>query len=170
MFLDCGGRYSGAPVTSISGLDWLEGCTVTALADGGVVSDLKVTGGAVSLPHSAIIVTVGLPYEAAIETLQLDAQLRDGTMQGRRVRIPGVILRVRDTRGLAVAPGDRKDLLVEVKPEFITYDPQTLFTGDTAPVALDSGWDRNGGRLYVKQAYPLPFTLLGILPSADIGG
>ena len=170
MFLDCGGRYSGAPVTSISGLDWLEGCTVTALADGGVVSDLIVTDGEISLPHSAGIVTVGLPYEAAIETLQLDAQLRDGTMQGRRVRIPGVILRVRDTRGLAVAPGDRKDLLVEVKPEFITYDPQPLFTGDTAPVALDSGWDRNGGRLYVKQAYPLPFTLLGILPSADIGG
>ena len=172
MFLDCGGRYSGGPVTSISGLDWLEGCTVTALADGGVVTDLTVTDGAITLPHSASIVTVGLPYTAEIETLQLDAQLRDGTVQGRRIRIPGVILRVRDTRGLTVSPGSHRspDRDVEMKPLFITYDPQPLFTGDSEPIALDSGWDRNGGRLYIRQDHPLPFTILGILPSADIGG
>ncbi|NCC94020.1 MAG: hypothetical protein EOM10_12180 [Opitutae bacterium] len=172
MFLDCGGRYYGGPVTSISGLDWLEGCTVTALADGGVVTDLTVTDGAITLPHSASIVTVGLPYTAEIETLQLDAQLRDGTIQGRRIRIPGVILRVRDTRGLTVSPGSHRspDRDVEMKPLFITYDPQPLFTGDSEPIALDSGWDRNGGRLYIRQDHPLPFTILGILPSADIGG
>lgn len=170
-FLDCAARYQGQPAMEISGLDWLEGKAVAALADGGVVSSLIVEEGKVTLPYKASIVTIGLPYEAEIETLQLEVQMQDGTAQGRKMRIPSVILRVKDSRGLSAAPGrEHAANAYEVKPLFVAGGPQPLFTGDTDPVALGSGWSRSGGRVYIKQAYPLPFTLLGILPTVDIGG
>lgn len=46
-FVDCGLAYSGAPATAIGGLAHLEGQKVVALADGNVVRNLTVTGGAV---------------------------------------------------------------------------------------------------------------------------
>lgn len=170
-FLDCAGRYEGDPVTNVSGLSWLEGKEVTALADGGVVSGLTVENGEISLPHSASVVTVGLPYTAEIETLQIDTQMKDGTIQGRLKRVPDVILRIKDTRGIAVSPSsDRQDLLVDLKPPLTFTDPIAIFTGDTDPIVMPSGFDRNGGRLYIRQDYPLPMTILGIIPSVEIGG
>ena len=170
-FLDCAGRYEGPPVTDVSAISWLEGKTVTALADGGVVSGLTVERGKITLPHSASVVTVGLPYPAEIETLQIDTQMKDGTIQGRVKRIPEVILRVKDTRGIAVSPSsDRQDLLVELKPPLTFMDPIAPFTGDTNPIVMSSGFDRNGGRVYIRQDHPLPMTILGIIPSVEIGG
>src|SRR5260221_6806392 len=44
-FLDCALQYSGAPVTTVSGLSHLEGKTVAILGDGSVVPSQVVTGG-----------------------------------------------------------------------------------------------------------------------------
>lgn len=169
-FVDCGATYHGVPTSTISGLDWLEGETVSVLADGGVVSDLVVTGGAITLPEPAEYVTVGLPYVSEMETLQVDAELADGTIQGRPKRITDVILRLQDTRGVAVAPtSSRPDYLIEIKPPFTVTDPIALFTGDTQPIVIPSGFDRNGGSIYIKQAFPLPMTVLAVIPSVGVG-
>lgn len=170
-FVDCGATYHGEAASTISGLDWLEGEAVSVLADGGVVSDLVVTGGAITLPEPAEYVTVGLSYVSEIETLQIEAELRDGTVQGRPKRITDVTLRVQDTRGVAVAPNsDRPNQMIDLKPPFTVTDPIALVTGDTPPIAIPSGFDRNGGNVYIVQRFPLPMTILAVIPSVEVGG
>ena len=170
-FVDCGATYHGEAASTISGLDWLEGEAVSVLADGGVVSDLVVTGGAITLPEPAEYVTVGLSYVSEIETLQIEAELRDGTVQGRPKRITDVTLRVQDTRGVAVAPNsDRPNQMIDLKPPFTVTDPIALFTGDTQPIVIPSGFDRNGGNVYIVQRFPLPMTILAVIPSVEVGG
>lgn len=168
-FLDCAGVYEGDPTSSVTGLTWLEGKTVNVLADGGVVAGLVVQSGSVTLPNEASEIVVGLPFLSEMETLQIDFQTQDGTGQGRPKRIPEVVLRLHETRGVAAGPSsERPDLVVDLKPPFTTSDPIALFTGD-APIVLHNGFDRNGGRIYVRQEHPLPMTVLGVLPSVEFG-
>jgi len=63
-YVDCGATYQGAAATTISGLDWLEGETVSILADAAVIAPQVVQGGAVTLPAPASVVHVGLPITA----------------------------------------------------------------------------------------------------------
>jgi hypothetical protein len=71
-FVDAGTTYSGAPATVISGLTWLEGATVSVLADGAVQASKVVVGGSITLDHAASVVHVGLPYTADLQTLPPD--------------------------------------------------------------------------------------------------
>src|SRR5690606_5043865 len=47
--VDCGLSYDGAAITTVTGLDHLEGEEVVVLADGGVINDLTVSGGSITL-------------------------------------------------------------------------------------------------------------------------
>ena len=60
--MDSGITYNGAPTTTITGLDHLEGKEVTALADGSVVTGKTVSSGQITLGTEASVVHVGLPY------------------------------------------------------------------------------------------------------------
>ena len=43
-----------------------------------------------------------------------------------------------------------------------------LTTGDLS-MAVRPTWNTNG-RIYVKQPYPLPMTILAVVPDIDVGG
>src|SRR6185437_15071263 len=68
-FVDCGLSYSGTAITTVTGLDHLEGQTVSVLADGGVVDGLVVSSGSITLPYSASKIHVGLPFTSRAVTL-----------------------------------------------------------------------------------------------------
>ena len=70
VFLDASLSYNGAPLTVFGGLQHLEGMTVNALADGNPVIGLIVTGGQVTLPNAASVVTVGLAYTSSLQTMK----------------------------------------------------------------------------------------------------
>jgi hypothetical protein len=55
-YVDCGLTYSGAPVTTVTGLSHLEGYTVSISADGSREVDQVVSGGSVTrfLPASLL--------------------------------------------------------------------------------------------------------------------
>lgn len=173
-FVDCGLTYSGAPVTEISGLDHLEGAEVVALADGNVVRNLTVTAGKITLENAASKVHVGLPYEAALQTLNLDlGQVQGiGTVQGRMKSISEVTLRVERTRGIFVGPYDgprTSEKLVEYRQRSTEAwnEAIRLYTGD---VRITPQWDWNDqGSMWVKQFDPLPMTVLAIMPDVTIG-
>lgn len=175
-FVDCGLSYSGAPATVISGLGHLVGQQVVALADGNVVRDLTVSvAGSVTLPNAASKVHVGLPYEASLQTLDLDlGQIRGiGTVQGRSKSVSEVVMRVQETRGIFVGPRDagRDDsgALVEYKQRDIEAwnEAIKLYTGD---IHITPHWDwSDGGNVWVKQFDPLPMTILAIMPDVTIG-
>lgn len=51
------------PVLNISGLEHLEGKKVIANVNGGIIKDLVVQNGTITLPKPAKTIVVGLPYE-----------------------------------------------------------------------------------------------------------
>lgn len=71
-YVDSGLTRYGLPTKTLGGLQHLEGKKVTCLGDGNVFPDLVVTNGTVTLPREVIRATVGLPYTAELETLELE--------------------------------------------------------------------------------------------------
>ena len=155
-------------VTSISGLDHLEGETLACLADGNVVAGLTVSSGAVTLSRAASRVHMGLGYTTDLETLDLNYTSKAGTIQGRLKKVSKVILRFEDTRGGFVGPD--ADNLVEMKQrEFeLLGQPTQLITGDRE-VVITPDWN-TGARIFIRQTDPLPLTLLAVVPDVAVGG
>lgn len=173
-FVDSGLTYTGSPTSTLSGLSHLNGQTVAALVDGNVVRNLTVSGGSVTLPVAGSKIHIGLPYEAKIQTLDLDlgAVQGLGTVQGRKKTVAAVTLRVEKTRGIWVAPKDvdrSSDKIVEYKQRSVEAwnEPIQLYTGD---IEITSMWDwSNGANMWVKQFDPLPMTVLAIMPDVLLG-
>lgn len=73
-FVDCGLKYSGAPVKFIYGLEHLNNEVVSIVADGGVIPNIKVVNSMVELPYYASNIIIGLPYEFEVETLNIEGE------------------------------------------------------------------------------------------------
>jgi hypothetical protein len=164
-------------VTSISGLGHLEGKTVSILGDGSVVPCKVVTGGTVVLDGPYSKLTVGLPYTADLVTLDLELPSQGGTVQGQPKKIAQATIRVKDARGIQVGIEQEVPMgaasgapaLVEVKQRSTEMlgSPMQSYGGDWQ-VAIPTEWNR-GGRLFIRQNYPLPCTVLAIAPEVSVG-
>jgi len=150
---------------TLGGLWHLEGRELAVLADGSVQPNVIVNNGTIVLPRASGSILAGLPYVCDVETLSLEAG--PPTLQGRQKVVNEVVLRVKDTRGLSAGP--TRDRLVEIKErtgEQPGY-PTLLTTGDER-VLIDPDWNA-AGRVFVRQAHPLPATLLAIIPRLETG-
>lgn len=167
-YVDSGLSYEGAPTSILSGLEHLEGETVAIFADGNVHSRRVVAGGEINLEYAASVVHVGLPIESDLETLNIELDTPEGTVQGKKKRISSVVLRLEDSRGCWVGPDSSR--LSELKPTHPSAwgDPIGLVTGDEK-IILRSGWD-TGGRVWIRQSDPLPLTVLAVIPEVTYGG
>lgn len=162
-FVDSGLTYDGAPATVISGLDHLEGETVSILADGATHPNRTVSSGSITLARSANVVHIGLPYESNIDTLNIEAGSADGTSQGKTKRIHRIALRLYKTLGLKFGPNaDSLDVMTFRTSADATNSPPALFTGDKS--INWNGYYETEGKMYFRQDQPLPFTLLGLFP------
>lgn len=155
-FVDSGLTYSGAPVTSVSGLTHLEGKTVSILADGSTVPQQIVENGTVTLPAEASVITVGLPIDAHVQTLPIPARLQT-QHYGMKFHINRVWLRVVESKGFWIGP--EEDHLVEIKQR------KTEAAGTAVNLASDrlditpyGAWTSNG-QLFISQTDPLPLTI-----------
>ncbi len=155
------------PVTRVSGLDHLNGCKVSILADGNVEPSQVVVNGAVTLTHSASAITVGLPYQCQLQSLYIDVPGGEGTIQSKRKKINAVTVRMQDSRGLKV--GTDFSSLTEFKDR--TTEPMgqaiALYTGDHRQTTHPS-WTEQG-QICVQQDYPLPATVLALIPEMAVG-
>lgn len=158
-FVDSGTTYSGAPTATITGLTHLEGETVAILADGNVVSNKVVTGGAVTLPSPASLVHVGLPYTTDIETLEPPEEF------GKRKSVALLRARVYRSRGMWAGPNVNTLTELRQRAQENYGDEIKLYTG-LHEITLDASWEERGN-LYIQQRDPLPLTLLAVIP--DIG-
>ncbi len=153
---------AGSPATVWSGLDHLEGLTVSILADGEVQADKVVLGGSVTLDQPASAVQIGLPYAHRIEPLPpSDIGAAGG---GRKVRMIEGIFRIKDTAALRLDTGrGLKDIpLREINSELDFDEPPELVSKDVCVRAL--GWQVDGTKALwkIEQNVPLPFTLLSV--------
>ena len=149
-------------VTTVSGLEHLEGETVQVKADGASHPDEVVSSGSITLDRDSFEVTVGLTYTTIIKTLRKEFNIGNGTMQGQRSRWPRPILRVyRSTIPLLdqnfLPSRSSDDLMDEAVP---------LFTGDLeyGPIV----WS-NTGQLTIELSDPLPLQLLAIYGALEGG-
>lgn len=164
------------PTMTVSGLNHLEGMTVTGLADGGVINPQVVTGGAIALQTPASAIVVGLPYTAQCQTMYMDTA-EQVTVQGRRKDIQAITARLEASRGVQVGT-NQIDASTQPNQVTVTWSNMKedkernnlitagsaipLFTGDTIPIYVPGDWATNG-QLAVQQIYPLPLNLLAVI-------
>jgi hypothetical protein len=162
--------YSRLCASILGGLTHLEGKTVSILADGNVIPSQVVSGGQIDISTSGTFGTihVGLPYTADLETLNIEVNTQDGTMQGRLMKVSEVTMRFLNSRGGYVGPDENN--LTEIVQR--TGEPLgsaiDLFTGDQKET-LTSSYDA-GGRVFFRQVDPLPVTILAVMPTVTVGG
>ena len=152
----------GSPATLWSGLDHLEGQSVSIVADGEVVANQTVTSGAITLAEAASEVEIGLAYTHIIEPLPPSEIGNAGG--GRRVRMIEGIFRVQDTQALKldIGRGLSDIALRQLGEEEILDEPPPLVSGDIKVRAL--GWqnDPTAALWRIEQDVPLAFTLLSV--------
>jgi len=167
-FVDAGGTYSGAPTTSITGLTWLEGKTVSILADGAVHPRRVVTGGAITLDNPASVVQVGLPYQSDLQTLPLAVQIDGAFGQGRYKNVNKAWLRVYRSSGIFVGPTE--DELTEAKQRTTEdYSTPPALKSEEVEVVITPAW-ADSGQVYVRQSDPLPLTIVSMTLEVALGG
>ena len=162
-----GGKVRKA-VSSVSGLEHLEGQRVVVLADGNVIRGKTVASGRISFDRKYSRIHVGLGYSSELETLDIEIP-NAATLQGRLKKVAQVTVRFARSRGLLIGQGSQDDsYLVEMaQREDENYgDPTTLLTGDKK-ITIDSNWNSNG-RIRLRQKDPLPMTILAVIPDVEL--
>ncbi len=155
-------------VTTISGLGHLEGRTVTALADGSVICDLKVTSGKVTLPVESGLVTVGLPYVCDLQPLDPTPANQTQTAGDKPRRIVSAAVRLHASRSLQIGPDTRGLIDVPFRTTEPLGKPIGYFSG-VKTINLRPSSGREGG-LLLRVAEPLPTSVLSIISRIDVGG
>ena len=160
-FLDSAVTYQfDTPATVLRNLQHIEGRTVSALADGGVVSGLTVTDGIVTLPVAASKVTVGLPYSATIETLPLALQGQAGWTIAKPQTQAKAVIKLIDSRGVKAGPTDATLEPLRSRTNELPGQPPSLMTG-LYETYLRADLN-NGARMVVRSDDPLPMTVSAI--------
>ena len=162
-FVDSGLTYSGSSATSISGLDHLEGQSVSILANGATHPDKTVSSGAISLDFAVTKAHIGLNYSSTLQTMRIEAGGTEGTAQGKTKRIHEVMLRLFRTVGVKVGSSETELDRIPFRSSAQAMTAAIpLFTGDKE-IEFRGGFDTDGF-VVVQQDQPLPLTVIGIFP------
>lgn len=161
-FVDSGLTYDGSATSTITGLNHLEGETVSVLADGSAHADKVVSGGTITLDRDAEKVHIGYGYTSILETLRLEAGGNDGVSQGKIKRIHGATIRFLESVGAELGPDlDNLDRIPFRDSSMPMDEAVPIFTGDKE-IFFPSGYD-NDARIVVRQTQPLPMTITAIM-------
>jgi len=163
-FLDSQLDYSGSATTTITGLEHLEGQTVSILADGSTHPDKTVSSGAITLDRSSTKVKVGLSYTSLLQTMRLDAGAANGTSQGKTKRIYDISLRLFESVGVEVGPDLSNMERIPFRSSADDMDTAIpVFTGDKE-IEFRGNYETDGF-IFVRQTQPLPLTVLSLYPN-----
>lgn len=163
--------YSGAAVTSLSGLDHLEGKTVTVWGNGKDLGTKTVVSGVIdTLPEAVTTAYVGIPYTAQWKSTKLAYVMQEGSVSlthHKRIFGIGFVLNDAYAQSLKFGPSfsTLDDMpLVEAAQEVgqstlhTTYDEEIIeFPGD---------WSSDS-RLCLQAQSPRPVTVLAAVVEYD---
>ena len=151
----------------ISGLNYLEGKTVSILADGAVHPQKTISSGSITLDRASSVVHIGLEYESDLQTMPMSLQA-EAFGQGRVKNVNHVWLRVLESSGIFAGPSADKLVEAKQRTDEPYGSPPRLKTEDIK-IMLTPTWQDNG-QIFVRQTDPLPLTVVGMTIEVAIGG
>jgi hypothetical protein len=156
--------------TSLSGLGHLEGREVAIFADGAQQPSRTVTSGEVTIDPPAKVACAGLPIVSELQPMKLEAQLQNGTAQGRKFKVCRAVLRLLDSLGgrIASAPGKQEELIEYREVETPMDAAPPTFSGEKR-ITLTAGHE-DSADVIITHDEPLPFTITGLVVVVDIYG
>lgn len=154
-------------VDKVTGLEHLNGLTVSLVGDGGYIDDYVVSNGIINLDRELSVVTVGLPYLGLLKTFNLGFVTQGVNTQNTPKTAFEVYLRLINSAGGKVGTSLYDMEEVQLFDPFGLYDaPPILINGDTEKILLkDCALAKKA--LFIQQDKPLPMTLTGISINAD---
>lgn len=165
-----------APVQTLNGLLPLARQTVTGLADGVVITPRVVSStGQIILDKPASQVTIGLAFQAQLQSVYLDAG--EPTVQGQRKKVGVVTARV-EASGVFLVGSNQPDgstlSPIQVAPTWNNLAPAVtgsvpaynsvavpMYTGDIR-IPVQGGFQRPG-QVCIQQDLPLPVQILALI-------
>lgn len=161
VYVDCAGTYRGEAKKEITGLTWLEGETVSILADGAVEPQQVVKDGKITLTYPAEIVHVGLPFTADMKTLPVAMALQDGSYgSGHKKNVREIFFRVVNSSGTQAGPSfDKLSEYPSRSTEFAGNVPEPIT--DEIGFQIQPQWSQSG-QVCVRQKYPLPLRIVSM--------
>jgi hypothetical protein len=170
IYMDAAKVVEANPAESTLTVPHLAGCTVRVLLDGNLLPDYKVgADGTLTLERAGNKIVVGLGYTSKLQTVNIESQgfVRQGVMQGHKLQIAEIILRLLNTRGGKV--GSDEEHLDEwqrrTRLDFLG-NAMELYTGDVHLVGNFT--KEEGGNVMLVQDVPMPFTLLAIMMGVKV--
>lgn len=156
------------PSTVFTGLDYLNGQSVSILADGGVVTPQTVVNGSITLASPATKVIAGLGFTKQLQTMPIDLGNERDTVQGKRVKVNAITFKVANTRGLYFGNSfTRMFPIKEMNPGVALGLPIPLQTGEEY-VVMDPLW-ATARQVCFQSTDPLPASILGVVQDITVG-
>lgn len=150
--------------TTISGLEHLEGLSVTTIAEGAILANQAVISGTITLPVAIKYGIIGLGYDAYLTTMPLEVGNEIGASIGRQKKIADVYVRLYKSVGMSIGPNDESTDEVSFRTSDDDMDKAIpLFSGDRR-VLFPKGF-AGTQTICVKSAIGLPLTVLAVVPA-----
>lgn len=169
---DCSKIYNEpTPITECSGLDYLEGKEVYAMADGYLYEKMTVINGKITLPAAASNINVGLPYTMIIEQPNFDITMQNsGSIQGRKKLVSAVTLYLTKSYGGQIgADKDNLNDIIYDSGALQVNDQQSILYSGYIDISMPGGFNIEG-RVYIKHEKPYSFRLSAIIRVVTPGG
>lgn len=150
-------------VKVITGLDHLEGATVSICSDGATVPDQVVSSGTITLSLAGAIVHVGLSYTSTQKSMPIEAQALSqviGSTQGKLNRIDTVSVRFADTNGGKIISGENEVVIPARSTNNNMNETPALFEGDKE-IRTGGTWGTIS-QISVIQDGPQPMTIKSV--------
>lgn len=158
-FVDSGLTYNGNPISTVTGLNHLEGQSVSIFADGATMLPRTVTSGSIKLDRPASIIHIGLPYESTAILNKPEIVVQQMTTLSHDFNITKAVVRFYQSMNARVGTttGSMRDVLKHstANPLFPKFK-----TGDEV-VDLAGGWSTDTAvKILVED--PVPVTVSGV--------
>lgn len=161
--------FADPSTTTIDGLDYLEGKTVTVLRDGMVEVSKVVTDGEITTAKVGARIVIGLPYTSTLAPMYVEPQSQFVQPVGKVKALFKAVLRFKDTLSCKVGQTLQRLENVDFRKDTDGLDKQVeLFSGEKK-VNITNRYELLH-TCYIVQDKPLPITVIAMVPWCEVHG
>jgi len=154
--------FSSPGSATLTGLGYLEGKTVSVVADGVPKANAVVTSGEITVDSAAYTtIVVGPPFTATLAPIYLNSESQYGTSRGSQVGCSKAIIRFKDTYSASVGQS-----VSDVESVRFDGDDTALYNDD-AEAYFDNGSDFLL-TCYIVNSDQMPCTVLAMIPKLEV--